>query len=443
MKRWEEAALLSELLDRHVQQLLETTDRTIHWALPAFLRLLSNEPVLASFILDYVGEAETGLRAHRGTKVRLLTALQGLLRKHEAALGALERDVGDKWEGLGFAKLGSRLSDCIDRVKSGTDDDAPSVLELLETLRHWLGFGYDSRDKKWRDSSLEEGEASRERLERRAKKSDLRFEQFSKSHPGMAYLELVEEVEGFRYAASSDPWADVLANRDTDELLKLVHQAESLPEEAPQPDILRLHRSLRTLHLALQTSLAKGRSRWATVRRFAARCESFDRDALLSQVDSAPEKAEAVLTLAFARYLFDMGFNPLIDAAACGLRPDIIDVVNDPAVYVEAKQYKDVGPGIIAALRKNLAQTLSTWDRLAQRWTVPEAFLLVFRLSGRPLAMETPHVRYRGRNLYLHCVDLGAAAESGSRASEPVRIDLRNLIPGETREETPEHPDDV
>ena len=195
-----------------------------------------------------------------------------------------------------------------------------------------------------------------------------------------------------------------------------------------QPDVRRIHRLVKTIHLALQSSLAKGRSRWALVRRFAARCECFERDALIGAAvqDEIPERA---LTLAFARYLFDAGFNPLVDTKACGLRPDVFDATSSPAVYVEAKQYEHIASGISAKLRDAIAQTVTTWDLLADWWWVPEAFILVFRRSGRSLSVDNPEAIYRGRKLYLHCVNLAPANESGSRAAEPVVVDLAKLMP--------------
>lgn len=193
------------------------------------------------------------------------------------------------------------------------------------------------------------------------------------------------------------------------------------------PGIVTVQRAVHTLHLALVTSLARGRSRWAMVKRFAARCESLDRERLRSGLENEPRK-EAFLTLEFARYLFDAGYNPLVDAAACGLRPDVLDVTAEPAVYVEAKQYEKVDEATVGKLKEGLAQTLNTWSRLANRWRVPEAFLLVFRRSGRPLDFEGSELQVSRGRLYVLCVDLADSAESGSRAERPVVVNLKALL---------------
>lgn len=113
----------------------------------------------------------------------------------------------------------------------------------------------------------------------------------------------------------------------------------------------------------------------------------------------------------------------------------MLDATSSPAIYVEAKQYENVSDGTANALKDALAQTISTWGRLSKRWFTPEAFLLVFRRSGRPIKIHNPEVRYRGGRLWVVAVDLAAAAESGSRAPEPVHVDLAELL-GKSKEES-------
>jgi hypothetical protein len=274
---------------------------------------------------------------------------------------------------------------------------------------------------------LAELERNRTELKQRL----LNVERFIAVHPGVAYLRLEDVAARLNYQVTADSAADEARNKQVTDLLGWVRDSEDWPplgNELPQSAIIRIQKDVRALNLALTTALARGRSRWATVNRFAARCETFDRDDIIREIESGKRKPEAVLTLAFARYLFDAGFNPLVDATACGLRPDVLDATTEPAVYVEAKQYENVSDGIVADLRKDLAQTINTWRRLSKRWRTPEAFLLVFRRSGRPIEIENPEVRHQGKRLYVLVVDLGAAEESGSRAKEPVHIDIKALL---------------
>jgi hypothetical protein len=436
MKHWEEEGVLIELLDRHAAALLRTTDDTLHWALSPFLRFLNSEPVLAGLLDEFERGTDKLIDEQQKALRRVVQATAELLAKHQPDLLVVRDRVRPSIrDGLDFNGLAGRLS----AMQGAELLYEVQVRGALDLLRRWFGFGLDNESQEWLSPSLGPGNESLLHLINVERKISLRFERFVKTHPGAAHERICQAIRALDYSATTDVFADEVHNREVTKIRDRIREAEAwggLLDEELQPNISSLHRAIRTLHLALSTSLGRARSRWATMRRFAARCECFEREQLLREMDTqarkrgaGKRKPEAVLTLAFARYLFDAGYNPLVDAAACGLRPDIFELTAQPAVYVETKQYERVGKGIGNALRRDLAQTITTWARLAKRWHTPEAFLLLFRRSGRSIEIENPEVRWRGGRLYVLVVDLAEAKETGSRAAEPIRLDLHELLP--------------
>jgi hypothetical protein len=182
---------------------------------------------------------------------------------------------------------------------------------------------------------------------------------------------------------------------------------------------------------ALHQQILLGWSRIAIVRRYAARCQSFDAPMLRQQAD-ASRQPEAVLTRDFARYLFDQGLTPVLDPTIGGLRPDVIDACRLPLFYVEGKQYRDDHPR--AMLLKAYRQVWSTWSRLRHAYHCPEAFLIVFRRAG-PLVELPPRLVHDGLVLHSVLVDLSEAAGS-SEARDPIRFAPEDLLPRDGDEET-------
>lgn len=418
MKHWEEAALLTDVLDRHVARLLQeipSSDWTLFWHIEPFLRLLAEEPVLSGFVQEYVNE-EAELLAELSGKLDIVReAIAAQLTANEPTLRALaeKSDPRDP----------QRVDEALACLCATGSIELAKCTSALESIVGFLSTNSGS------DSQLADLRNKLSGLLTQWCQLEVRYRCLDATHPGSAYQQLHQASRNLQYRNAP---IDSDRNKNARRIHGFIRESElwlGLEEGmVSQPEVVRLQRVVRTLHLALVTSLARGRSRWATVKRFAARCESIDRRRLCNGLKDASGKPEAFLTLEFARYLFDAGYNPLVDAAACGLRPDVLDVTAEPAVYVEAKQYENVGDAIAADLRKGLAQTLNTWSRLANRWCVPEAFLLLFRRSGRPLELENSELRVNGGRLYVLCVDLADASESGSRAESPVRIDLKALL---------------
>lgn len=431
MRHWEEAGVLTELLDRHVHRLTTTgeSDWTIYHALAPFLRFLDEEPILAAFVRDYLDELAVFYAKRDGRLKAIHARAAAILAEHEAVLVTTGDSSPESDERGSVRQSFADAESAIDRA--GAHEP---LQRACDRLGLWVEQARAERGDEVEAAKLTGAAEQVHRLQSELKQIIVRTEREMTSDPGIAYAGLHECLRGVDHAVSDDSVADELHNKHAERVRGLIRTAEQfagLAGDLPQPGVVNIQRAVTRLHLALATSLGRGRSRWAVVRRFAARCETFDREHLVQQVASAGNKPEAVLTLAFARYLFDAGFNPLVDAAACGLRPDVLDATSAPAIYVEAKQYERVGDALAAAVRKDLAQTVNTWSRLGKRWHLPEAFLLIFRRSGRPIELERTEARINGRRLYVLVVDLASPEESGSRARQAVRINVANLLPKE------------
>lgn len=433
MKQWEQAGMLTDLLDRHMQLLLATRDLTIYWHLPALLSLLHSEPALASLVSDYLDDLSRSTAELQANRHEVARALSALYDEHEDVLLSLRGNVNrDRWSHHEFDRLGERLRGAME------EPSIDAIRQIVLTLQQWIALGEDRVAERWREPTLARASEQFVNLANRTKQLERSFEQLTETHPGAAFLALQVYVKSLDRAATGDPLADEMTNRHVEEHLERIRRAEQFSEASDQRlarDVALIHRHVRTLHLALVTSLAKGQSRWVVLQRFGARCEMFDREELLDQLAADAErrgtgnkKPEAVLTLALARYLFDAGFNPLVDAAACGLRPDVLDATTEPKVFVEAKQYERIGPRIANKMRSDVAQTLNTWARLSKRWHTPEAFLVVFRRSGRHIDITHRSVRAGCGHLYVLCIDLGPPSQSGSKAGSVVKVDARDLV---------------
>jgi hypothetical protein len=421
MKHWEEAGLLTEVLDRQVKRLVQeipSSDWTLFWHIGPFLQLLEGEPVLSAFVREYLDE-----------EAQISGGLEAELRRIRREIAALLTENEPTFRELAVKpdnQASEHFEEVVACLRSNGPIDLARCASALETIVRWFSEDSESSFTDSKSASLKD---QLTRVQTRWCQLDVAFRAHSTTDPGAAYLQLHEASRNLQF---QDAPVDSDQNNNSRRLHGFIRESElwlGIEEgNLSQPAVVNLQRAVRTLHLALVTSLVRGRSRWATAKRFAARCESLDREHLRSILNAAKGKAEAILTLEFARYLFDGGYNPLVDATTCGLRPDVLDATTEPAIYVEAKQYENVGDGVATKLGDGVAQTLNTWSRLAKRWDVPEAFLLVFRRSGRPIELESTELRVNGGRLYVLCVDLAEASESGSRAEIPVRIDLKALL---------------
>jgi hypothetical protein len=169
------------------------------------------------------------------------------------------------------------------------------------------------------------------------------------------------------------------------------------------------------------------RTRVSIVNRYKQRAEWFDREAL-SKLADVLYRAEALLTLDFAKYLFDAGLTPLLDASHGHVRPDVLSFSDGPLFYVEAKQFGD-GPSPRTMLKKAYGQVWNTWSKLRAIYPCDEAFLLVFRCGGPHVSLPDV-IRRDGRRLYSRVVDLTekVGSKTGPGAIELTEAEVMEML---------------
>jgi hypothetical protein len=221
------------------------------------------------------------------------------------------------------------------------------------------------------------------------------------AHPGFALLQLDEFVASMLPDPDADTFMDPLLDQAEDLVAQWVAQYRALIE--------RIHQELR-LRLGTQRSVL------ALLERFRGRCQWHERADLFKLATTKGGKPEDKLVSVMARWLYDQGMNPLGQASAGGLRPDLFDPSRRPAVYVEAKQYKK---SPIPAIRKALKQVDDTAAQFtAEPYAIREAFLAVFRLDGPLLVPQTLTMQRGAYTLHIVVIDLKPLAKAGSREPE-------------------------
>jgi hypothetical protein len=221
------------------------------------------------------------------------------------------------------------------------------------------------------------------------------------AHPGFALLELDKFVAAMLLGPDAVAFTDPLIDEDKDRVANWVIQYKTIVD--------RIHQELR-LRLGTQ------RSAFALLERFRGRCQWHERADLFKLAASRGGKPEDKLVSVMARWLYDQGLNPLGQASAGGLRPDLFDPSRRPAIYVEAKQYKRAPIGVI---RKALGQIDDTAAQFtAEPYAIREAFLAVFRLDGRLVVPNTLVMQRGSYTLYIVVIDLKPLTKAGSRERE-------------------------
>jgi hypothetical protein len=215
--------------------------------------------------------------------------------------------------------------------------------------------------------------------------------------------------------------------------LKHLHGSEKSDkgERALGEVVSQVKRDLTRTREELCTRLAMGRSSLSLMRRFGARCERFEAARLRELAQHNSRKAEEVLTAEFARYLFDNGMNPFVDAKHGALRPDVLDPQHSHApIYIEAKQYGARQKNLRDVMRRAAGQVWDTWGRLLNTYPrMDEAFLVVFRTGG-PRLILPESISMGTRRLWLLLVDIAPATESGSRQKErALELGVQELQP--------------
>jgi hypothetical protein len=445
---WGNADILVEMLDRQLEFLVGQQEERRVMCLSRWLGFLFREPQLAGLAAELSEEAREALRdfTQRDHSIRL--HLENVWREHgkllrEHLAGVFENDQLHAYVHMDAFEEAVQARPRLVFPRWGVfDEDRLQTEDLAHALHHWA---------KWAIQICQEGpEAIPDALVEvrdRAKDAELAFQflkrQLRTASEALAGPALHRLRAVFREANPKPPTIGDAKSEDLDDLgwrqalfemsnefASKVHSMRSLElRQLGSDDVTAAAGSIaedaELVTHELQVRLLAGRSRIALVRRYAARCEGFDAADLRRLAQEHEGQVERQLTLNFARYLFEQGLTPLMDATTGGLRPDVIDASPGALLYVEAKQYGDGAPRqrIIGAYR----QVWSTWGRLANAHRVREAFLLVFRVAG-PRAELPEVIVHAGRRLYSVLVDI--SEDAGSREKHnPLSFEISELIP--------------
>lgn len=438
MSVWGDSALLVELLDRQFEYLLKLNGIARLLRLPRLLAFLEREPSVAGLLQDFHEEANDVLASYDNADKAIRTELADLWSTHETEVRGLLSDVED--DAL-FAY--GRMTDYANRLEGASpavfpNFGVPSEREqgterLILALQHWSKWAVQHADERGGAPTQElralDGLLSR--LRERCEYSSRRIQEASSTLPWPAFVRLGEHANVTNpippASAGLVDW--VAFNRDSEfaTALRRADVGDVSPSE--KEDVETVYDATKAdamlLHEELRARIGLGRTRLAIVRRYAARAEAFDARRLRAACDSDTRNAERILTLDFARYMFDAGLNPLIDATVGGLRPDVLHVASGSLFYVEAKQYADEHPS--SRLADGYAQVWGTWARLRKTFDVPEAFLVVFRRGG-PWVELPPVIHHEGLRLYTVVADI--SEEGGSKEKlQPVSLTAEQLRP--------------
>lgn len=431
---------LEALIERQFAHLfaLKDTGRIIF--ITRLLEFIENEPRLSGILEDFRTEAEASIVALASADHNIraeLAALWSLHRQEISNLLAPALADDEQRRHIHFygtfetfeQQLGERPEATYPATSSRAELGAETK-RLISAFRHWATVA----------SEASGGFALSDELEKLPNKLTALLTRHRFAVRGFAIdsrtlaWPAIQRLRGVRASTRPLPPAneteldsDFARFHSENPLAQVVHgEGSVVPDEVARFNgmVKRATADAATVREELLLRIGLGRSRSALVRRYAARCEAFDAERLRAACAADSRNAERVLTLDFARYLFDSGLTPLLDGTASGLRPDILHVEASSLFYVEAKQY-DANPK--SQLRRAYSQVWSTWGRLRKTYPCTEAFLVVFRRAGQ--YAELPSV-IRQAGLRLHSVLVDISIEAGSREkSSMVTITEEDLQP--------------
>jgi hypothetical protein len=418
MSRWADVGAVVELLDRHFEYLGELSGTAQIIRLKRVLSFLVQEPLIAGVLREARLEAEKELDTHD----RLDRLLRGKLRKiYDAAPEHIAGGVPDWTEVLG------ELPAFDFEHQGGSHPRHEATRSLISAV---VGFDEGALAGPMEESRRNQvGRAIRLRMHHDHNAKRLQLAARGLAWPAFTRLAQLAGTLNPVPPRGGDAaaWNDHVQNARFAQAIEAadVTAIDMLDEIDVNGVYDTIEADARLVHEEVRFRLGSQRSRLALVERYAARCEAFDADRLRERCASDTGRAERLLTLDLARYLFDAGLTPLLDATMGGLRPDVIDVSRSSLFYVEAKQYGDEHP--TSRLRSAYAQTWGTWARLRKTYNVPEAFLVVFRRAG-PWVELPPVIRHDGLRLYSVVADISTEAGSRERQS-PIVLTEDELRP--------------
>lgn len=441
------AGVLVDILDRQFAYVLGQERERFLLLLPRLTRFIERDPHLAGLVSDMRLEATEELDELAREDAALRERLASLWTKHrKAILEVLSPDLADddkRRQINSYASLDRYQAVVRERAPLRFDgvlpkrEDPGGTTALIRAFSHWAKWVRQTLEgtNNKLPGSLSGLEGELEDLAALRLHHVRRYHVAARTMAGPAFDRLC------RVAQRMNPGPPV-PNADVGQRLvdwarfkKAEDFAERVHTNRPKDnfvltddvDVVCHHASedAALVHDELRTRVLLARSRLALVQKYAARCEAFDGERLRKVAGANTANAERLLTLDFARYLFDQGLTPLIDPTLGGLRPDVLHVGTADLFYAEAKQYAGASPR--SALVKAYRQVWGTWGRLRSQFTVPEAFLVVFRRSG-PRVELPPVIHFRGMRLYSVLADLDTNAGSRERA-RPISIDPKELVP--------------
>jgi hypothetical protein len=422
MMRASEIESLCTVLARQESLATSYRDARAYAAAAGFLRFIRSHPQLASLLTDFVEETHNVRRSLIRNSGDLLTAIETLRERRPVLRSAGQSEL---WFNESYQQIAKEIRNQADsRVAFRACQQLEAVFDdLAAGLREHLAdaAGTDLTESKALFSELE-------RQRQLYRRWLLQLQINSETLPGEAYLALAKSVGVLLPQILTDHRGRTLVFDDhldeAEELWKQIEQAKRLgpPEhDLGELDVCSL---VRRVSVALQAALTQRYSQLSLIRRFAARCESFEAQRVREALLRSKGRTETELTLEFARFMFDAGYNPVLNPDVSGLKPDVVQVSEVPAMYVEAKQYEDA---TAAELRAAVAQVRDTWQRFANRFDTPEAILLIFRVGGRNLDLPPELPTSLGR-LILQVVNVAPISISGSRAKAPLTLAAEDLL---------------
>ena len=439
MTGWGDDSVLVDLVERQFDYLDSLTGPERLLFLPRLLDFIEREPRLTAILEDLRHEAAEVLSEFRRAHERIRTELSALWSAHAAELRTLVTpalaDPNNERQLSTFARIESyeaRLAELpfASFPSPGNASDLESDTgKLILALKQWRSWALE---RKRGNVRLSGGLAQLDReLEALEREHSFAARSLHSATRTMAWP-AIERLRGVRArvlpvppkrgpdVTADDSVLELVRYRAEDVAARVVH-GDANPTREGQVGVQlmadEVAEDARTLREELLLRIGLARSRISLVRRYAARCEAFDAERLRAACAEASSHAERILTLDFARFLFDAGLTPLLEATASGLRPDVLHLAPSSLFYVEAKQYD--GTGAKAQLRKAYAQVWSTWARLRKIYPCDEAFLVVFRRGG-PYVELPAVIRWAGLRLYSVVADI--STEAGSR--EKTRVEL-------------------
>lgn len=434
MTAWGDSELLVELLDRRAKFVLELEGRPKLIQVRSFIAFLEGEPRLKAILNDFEREAGGTLREHNRRDATIREKAEELWNSHRDEMfrkveGASIDQVNNYGSLETFSDRVAKRPSC--NWEAWNDDALASSENLVRSLNHW--WNHRRGECVASDHTQGEVQGLLDDLRASCEFNSRSLRESQASLPALAHVRLV----GAGHSTNPKPPTgrdDVLAHARfqgerefADHLAEADERGLGNTFEGQQVDehYAEVTHDLRLLYEEIRLRIGLQRSRIALVQRFAARCEAFDAKRLRTESRRNRKNAERLLTLHFAKHLFDAGLNPIIDPTISGLRPDVVYPGSRSLLYVEAKQYDARSPR--TTLRKAFAQVWGTWSRLRNRYYVPEAFLLVFRRGG-PMVALPGLLEHNGVRLHPVIVDISAAGGS-KELGPPLDLNEQELLP--------------